>query len=325
MASILGVGGERKVVKKRDLSFQTLSPSQIYHLVCDNNPFAAYIDMCNPTTTAPSTTTTDDASSTTQSSSTPFDLEITTSIDNSNTSALERAHWCSFSNGTYLALGYMFLYKPCVICQCAQSRVIRCTTLQCMATYCIDNSSPSVRDGQCCSQCPYEPNATTCMVNGINFPDGTILKVTSDNTECWCQLGTVECRKSTSSAFSSMDLWGQGSAVYVIIVVVAAIVFLGSLLCCGCALFYYFYYKRQQQAIQEAHEQYYNTAGWQPMGDEEQVVDASAEEKQAEAEQNQFEYEHPTGNSQQYIPPPYALYNGAYVTEQTAEKDQKFV
>jgi len=44
--------------------------------------------------------------------------------------------------------------------------------------------------------------------------------------------------------------------------------------------------------------------------------------KKAEAEQNQYEYTYPTGNSEQYIPPPYALYNGSYINEHT-EQEQK--
>jgi hypothetical protein len=122
--------------------------------------------------------------------------------------------------------------------------------------------------------------------------------------------------------FEGLDLWGQGTAIYVIVAIILVVLVLGSILCCGCTLLYYYYYRSHQQAS----EQYWNNAGWQPMTDDEQVVDPNAEEKQAEAEAEQYQYEHeyPTGNSSEYIPPPYALYNGAYVsTEQ--EKEQKYI
>jgi hypothetical protein len=63
-------------------------------------------------------------------------------------------------------------------------------------------------------------------------------------------------------------------------------------------------------------------AGWQPMSEDGQVIEGTPEEKQAEAEQGQYEYEYPASNSEEYIPPPYALYNGSFVNEQS-EKDQK--
>jgi hypothetical protein len=119
-----------------------------------------------------------------------------------------------------------------------------------------------------------------------------------------------------------LDLWGQGTAVYVIIVIICLFILFGTLLCGGCTLFSYYYYKRHQSV--QAYDQYMTNAGWQPMGDEEQVVDANAEEKKAEADQGQFENEYPVGNSEEYIPPPYALYNGNYPTEQQV-KDQKYV
>jgi len=46
--------------------------------------------------------------------------------------------------------------------------------------------------------------------------------------------------------------------------------------------------------------------------------------KKAEADQSQFVNEYPVGNSEEYIPPPYALYNGHYPTEQQAN-DQKYI
>jgi len=323
MSLILGVGGESKVVEKRDLSIQiqTIPASDIYNWLCAGNPLAPYMAICSTTTTPiPSTTT--PISGTTGSSQQPTTTESTSS--SSSASPLQNAHWCSFSNGSYIPLGYSFMYSQCTLCQCTQSHAILCTILQCIPTYCIDGSTPTQRAGQCCSQCAYEPNATTCSINGISFPDGAIIKKQSNGVQCWCQLGNVECRQFSSTVFSGLDIWGPGTAIYVVVIILCVLLIFGTLLCCGCTLFYYYYYKRNQQSIQQAYDQYYNSAGWQPMGEEGQVVDSTAEEKQAEAEQNQFEQEHPTGNSQEYISPPYALYNGTYVNENDP-KEQKHI
>jgi len=94
---------------------------------------------------------------------------------------------------------------------------------------------------------------------------------------------------------------------------------LGTLLCCGFGLLYYYYYHNQQQSIEHAYEQYYNNAGWQPMSEEGQVDEAAAKER--EAEQGQFEHQYPTGHSAEFIPPPYAVYNGPY----GAGKDERQV
>lgn len=151
------------------------------------------------------------------------------------------------------------------------------------------------------------------------FITGTIIKTIGDTLQCWCQLGSVECRQSKASIFSGLDLWGSGTAVYVVVIVFVLLV-VGTLLCCGCTAFYYYYYKNNQQSVQDAYEQYWNTAGWQPMNEEGHVVDANAEEKQEEAEQSQYQFEYPTGNSEAYVPPPYAIYNGSFVTENSAKQ-----
>jgi len=237
-------------------------------------------------------------------------------------STLERAHWCRFDNGTYVPFGYTFMHTECTLCQCIPSHEIWCTTLQCMPTYCIDDSTPAPREGQCCAQCAYEKASTACVINDVSFPHGTVLRRTTDNVQCWCQLGSVECRKATTALFSGLDWWGKGSAVYVIVIIICAVLLIGTLLCCASTLFFYYYYQRQQQNIQRAYAEYYNSAGWQAMPEDQEVVEGSAEEKQAEAEQEQVEYERPTGISEQYVPPPYALYNGSYVNEPSG-KDWK--
>lgn len=173
----LHASGE-KIVQKRDtIQVQVVQGDDAYKWFCDNNPFAAYFDICKPylssttsTTTKPGTTI-DMHGSTTNSYTLP-----TTTTESSNTPStptnLERAHWCSFSNGSYIPLGYTFMYSACAICQCTQSRAIRCNNLQCMDTFCIDNSVPSRRPGQCCTQCAYDVNSTACIQNGISFPHG---------------------------------------------------------------------------------------------------------------------------------------------------------
>jgi hypothetical protein len=329
LMTLICIGGEGKVVNKRDIEIvHTDDPAG---WLCQNLPMmASYLVTCPTTTTAiPTTTPAQSATSpsVTDSSSTTSSTTSTTQGSGSNSSpvsTLQRAHWCRLSNGSYLPLGYAFLNAPCGLCQCVQSRSISCTTLQCMNTYCIDNSTPQRRNGQCCTQCSYDNCSSPCVQNGITFPHGTIIASTTSNVLCWCQLGTVECRKMAVTTTSSTDTWGQGGTIYVIIAIICIIVILGTLLCCGCAIFYYYYYQRNQQSLQQAYDQYYNTAGWQPMGEDGQVGDISAEQKQAEAEQNQFEQVYPTGDSQEYIPPPYAIYNGSYPTEDHG-KDQKYM
>lgn len=137
---------------------------------------------------------------------------------------------------------------------------------------------------------------------------------------CWCQWGGIECRKSSASLMSGLNLFGEGSAIYVIIIVIGVILLVGTLLCGACALlFYYYYSQRQQQAGQQAYNEYWNQTGWQPMGEDEQVVDADAAAKKAEAEQGQAAGAYPTGSSEEYIPPPYVLSSGSY----TAEKHEQ--
>jgi hypothetical protein len=324
MIVILAVSGENKVVKKRDtIQIQIVQTDDVLQWFCQNSPFAVYFSICNQYTTTSSTSTPPSTSPAAGPSGPPTSSNILSTTTTSPPSNLQTAHWCSFANGSFIPLGYTFMYTSCALCQCTQSHSILCNTLQCMATYCIDNSIPSTRPGQCCSQCAYEVNSTSCVVNGISFPTGTIVRTTSDNIQCWCELGTIECRKTAVSSLSGLDLWGTGTAVYVIIVIVCALLIAGSLLCGGCTIFYYYYYYRNQQSIQQAYGEYWNNAGWQPMGEDGQAADA--ENKQAEAEQGQNEQQdYPTGNSEEYIPPPYALYNGAYANEQT-EKDQRHV
>jgi hypothetical protein len=337
MALILVVNGDGKSMAKRDIVFQIVETDDVFQWLCDNYPaIAPYLTVCATTTTASTSTSTkssattapvnpgQQSTSTQSTSATGTTSTIASTTSSLSASALQRAHWCSFSNGTYIPLGYTFMYTACTLCQCTQTRDIRCTILQCMQTYCIDNSTPSPRQGQCCPQCPYEVNSTACSYNGVTIPHGTLIKSTSNQIQCWCQLGNIECRKFGSTVFEGLDLWGTGTAVYVIVLIIVAALILGTLLCCGCTLLYYYYYQRNQQVFEQAAEQYMTNAGWQPMTEDEQVVDPNHKEKQAEAEQYEYENEHPTGNSSDYVPPPYALYNDAYVST-GAEKEQKYM
>jgi len=123
-------------------------------------------------------------------------------------------------------------------------------------------------------------------------------------------LGSVECRKSSIGSTSGLDLWGSGSAIYVVVVIVIAVALIGVLLCCAGGVFFYYYYNKNQQTFQEAYDQYYSNAGWQPMSEDGQVV---VDEKQVEADAQQYA-EYPTERVSERIPPPYAMYNGT--TEQ---------
>lgn len=317
---------QSKLVEKRDI--EILKWNDFVEYLCKQGYDVQPSYICDAYTTTTTTTTT---ASTTTSKKAPIvdkdsesnEKPVTTTTTTTTTaeasttkqpsaSALERAHWCQFKNGSYLSLGQTFIYNQCSLCQCTTSRAIRCTNLQCMSTYCIDGTTPYVREGQCCQQCGYDNTSSACVVNGIKFPHGSLLRRTTDNIQCWCQMGTVECRKSSSFGLSTLDVWGDGTAVYVIVIIIIVLLLGGVLLCCSGAFCYYYYYNRNQQTINEAYAQYYSNAGWQPMSEDGQVI---ADEKQAEAQAEQTG-EYPTGHSSEYIPPPYALYSGSYPNQE---------
>ncbi|CAF0816490.1 unnamed protein product [Didymodactylos carnosus] len=245
-------------------------------------------------------------------------------LSTSSVSPLERAIWCRLANGSYYTLGYTYKLTDCVQCQCLQNRMLRCTALTCMVTYCIDGSTPVKYDGQCCTQCPGEVAAKSCTYQNETYAHGIVIK-TQNNMQCWCQDGAIECRQAQGSLFDDFNLFGDNSYIYVIIIIVIGVLLVGSLLCCGCTVFFYYYYRKRQQTANAAQQQYWNDAGWQPMGegDGTQPEGMSAEEeKQVEADQGQFASEQylngnkgVTAEGQQYMPPPYALYNGSYLTE----------
>ena len=271
-----------------------------------------------------------------RTSTTTAVMETTDSTSSSTTSPFvptsARDRWCKFDNGTYTALGYTFMRTECRLCRCTESRAFACVDLQCMPTHCVDGSTPMPKSGQCCPQCSYETKSTPCVVNGITFPHGTfdfprnfpseiffllgtILRQTSDNLQCWCQLGNVECRKSAAGAvFAGLDYWGSGTAVYVVVIIICVVLILGTLFCCSGTLLFYYYYKRRQQTGEQNYAEYYNNAGWQPMSEDGQTADA----KQTEATQNEY----PTGQSADFVPPPYAIYNGSYAEQAVTDGKQ---
>jgi len=322
MVLLVGVNSEGKDRNKRD-TIQIVSNFNVLDWLCQNNPWGLYYSWCPATTVSPPTSTTPQYTTTTKAGGSSSGSSSTSSSTTSTTAptVLQSAHWCRFSNGTYISLGQTFMQMPCIMCQCSQSHNVLCNSLTCMPTACIDGSTPTVQPGNCCPTCSYETNAASCIQNGITFPQGTIVTTLANNTQCWCQSGTIECRRTvTTTIVTTWEYFSSNTTIYIVVVVICLILMLGTMLCCGCGLLYYYYYQNQQQAVQQAYDQYYNNAGWQPMGEEGQFGDADAKEKEAEGEQNQFENQYPTGHSPEFVPPPYAAYNGPYGTA-----DQKHV
>jgi len=230
----------------------------------------------------------------------------------SGPSPLERAVWCRTRNNTYLALGGTYMQSLCMMCICTASRAIRCSRLECMPTYCVDDSNPVRKPDQCCTRCAYDhdsSNGTTCVRNGITYPHGVLIRSVENKMNCWCQMGNIECRSYGIGAMQALDILSDTAAVYIVVMVIMIVLVVGVLLCCSCTLFYYYYYQRYQQAMQQQYDEYVNSAGWQPMGDEEQnSADMSAEEKRIEAEKFQA-----TIGITEMVPPPYGVYNNSFV------------
>jgi len=151
--------------------------------------------------------------------------------------------------------------------------------------------------------------------------------------QCYCQDGEIECRQYQPNVFDDLNLFGDGTYIYVIVIIVAMLLIFGTLMCCGCTVFFYYYYQRHSQTILANYQQYWNSgaAGWQPMTDEQVEEGNVNEEKQVEAERGQFEseaYLNQDGSTgagehmqqQASYPPPYALYNGNYKSEEQVHK-----
>ena len=130
--------------------------------------------------------------------------------------------------------------------------------------------------------------------------------------QCWCQLGNIECRNHIGSLFEGIDIFADPTAIYIILTIIFMVVMFGLLVCCGCTTAFYFYYQRNQEAFQQAYDEYINGAGWEPVNEEVDADAVAAEEKRMEAEG----YQLTDDATEESVPPPYALYNGAYVSEE---------
>ncbi|UJR37033.1 hypothetical protein I4U23_029739 [Adineta vaga] len=281
---------------------------------CTNNPAQnPYDPPCNPSTSKTTTESDIHDSSEEQSQSSSTTNTMTTS----EPTVLEHAHWCRFSNGTYISLGFTYMNSICSMCQCTTSRAIRCQQLQCLPTYCIDNTMPYRKDGQCCAQCGYEVARNSCVYNGVTFPHGVVMKSVENKMQCWCQLGNIECRNYIGSLLDSLDMLSDDRVIYTIVMILAVVLIFGFLVCIGCTFFFYYYYKRYEHTFQQAYDQYMNSAGWQPMNEEEATEGEFVDnEKQIEAEQTY----HGSAFGQDMVPPPYAVHNDSYGYK---EKDQQ--
>jgi hypothetical protein len=235
-----------------------------------------------------------------------IDAEIANS--SSQSTALERAHWCRFSNGTYTPLGFTYRRGLCSMCRCLKSHAILCQVIECMATYCLDNKMPIRKIDQCCTQCSTDvAKRDSCDYNGISYPHGAVMKVIEGKMQCWCQLGDIECRKYIGSLFEGFSALTDGTTISIIILVVFISLFFGLLMCCGCTVFLYSYVQQNQQLIEQAYNEYAGTGGWQPITDEESYA---VDNEKGYVVDEKYPYEYPSDDS---VPPPYAIYDNSYV------------
>jgi hypothetical protein len=136
---------------------------------CTDNPqLNPYMPPCPTIPPIPDTSTTPVTEAASE--------EETSAESTTNTpspSSLERAHWCRFSNGTNIPLGFTYMQNRCLMCNCTASRAIACQVIKCMPTYCIDNATPIRKSDQCCTQCPNDVSkADSCVYKGVSYPHG---------------------------------------------------------------------------------------------------------------------------------------------------------
>ena len=142
------------------------------------------------------------------------------------------------------------------------------------------------------------------------------MKSVESKMQCWCQLGNIECRSYMGSLFDGLDLMSDSAALYIVAIVILIVITFGLLMCCGCTVLFYHYYQRYQGTFQQTYDQYLNSAGWQPMDEEEQYdVDSSAADKQMEAEKGPY-----TSDHNEMIPPPYSVFDKAAAPAQDQQK-----
>lgn len=181
--------------------------------------------------------------------------------------ALETSLWCQMKNGTFLPLGYAFVHQQCSVCQCLQSRLIQCKSMQCMQTYCIDDSLATREPAQCCATCSYETNPKSCPYKNILVPHGVLIQQTSANMYCWCQSGTIECRKFPTTTVTN-SFWGANSTLYIIIIVICVVLLVGAVVCISSCIVFNAIFKKRKEESQAIQEQYINNIGWQPVQEE---------------------------------------------------------
>ena len=177
--------GLRAVITVAILVIAIFAHSESHERLVDQNPNGRKPTLCNrnpnkpthlppcpviPESTATASAIEDDDSSEEQEQTTLFDNSIEDA--SADVSALERAHWCRFSNGTYVPYELEFYHTPCSLCRCTKSRAFRCEAIQCMPTYCADNSKPIRPKDQCCTRCASDPPANTCVYNGSTYGHG---------------------------------------------------------------------------------------------------------------------------------------------------------
>ena len=174
----------------------SLRPGGLFPWLCTDRPdIIPFLNPCLTTSTESTTMSTSTKSNTTStsteytstsqlvdSSTTTVTMQNEPEVEDSSSSdsdeetstgtPLEQAHWCRLNNNTFLPLDYTFIHKKCFKCQCTSSRLVRCRRIQCMPTYCFDESRPILAEGQCCTQCRYENANGTCEYNQMTFPHG---------------------------------------------------------------------------------------------------------------------------------------------------------
>lgn len=206
--------------------------------------------------------------------------------DSSHTNPIDgQPDWCQFNNGTKIPFGFTFLHTACTICECTKSRKIRCSLLQCLPAYCIDDTMPTRLEGQCCAQCKYEQPGSSCNYKNLSFPHGVVLRSVERKMQCWCQMGHIECRNYLGTIFDGLNILADGTIIYMIVIIFGAFLVIGLLTCCACTLFIYNFYQKNQGELQNAYDQYVNEAGWQPVDEVE--VDQEGLNKEEEAAMGQ--------------------------------------
>ena len=122
---------------------------------------------------------------------------------------------------------------------------------------------------------------------------GTAIKRTAENVYCWCQSGSIECRKFYQNTSGSSSLRSD-PLIFTIIIVVAALIFVGLVSCAVCGYCFYVSSKNKIQEKETIQAQHENHVGWQEVD----------EKNLTEQQQQHYDIEK--------IPSPYIIQNGPY-------------